>query len=63
MSKEDNKTPSLREQVRIYKSTLSGDALAKFNEVFKEKEKTLTIKKAFVAAKEAAQEVLKEKNK
>lgn len=60
---DDNKKPSLREQVRIYKSTLSGDALAEFNRVFTEKEKTLTIKKAFVAAKEAAQAILKEKNK
>ena len=59
----DNKKPSLREQVRIYKSTLNGDALAEFNRVFSEKEETQTIKKAFVAAKEAAQKVLKVQNK
>lgn len=61
--KEDNQQPSLRQQIKIYKSTLSGEALAKFNEVFKDKEETLSIKKAFVAAKEAAQAVLKEQNK
>lgn len=55
----DNKKPSLREQIRIYKSTLSGDALAEFNRVFTKQEETQTIKKAFVASKEAASKVAK----
>lgn len=45
---------SMREQIRVYKSTLRGDQLAEFNRVFNEQSETKAIKKAFVAAREAA---------
>lgn len=45
--------PSMREQIRIYKSTLRGDQLAEFNRIFNDLVETKAIKKAFVAAKEA----------
>lgn len=60
--KTENKL-SLREKIKIYKSTLHGEALTEFNRVFSEKEATQSIKKAFVAAKEAAQKIVKENNK
>ena len=61
MSNKENGKPSLREKIRIYKSTLRGEALTEFNKVLSEKEVNLSLQKAFVAAKEAAQKILKEK--
>ena len=51
--------PSLREQVRTYKSTLRGDQLAEFNRVFNDLVETKAIKKAFVATKEAVNKLPK----
>lgn len=58
MSKSDSK-PSLRQQIKIYKSNLSGAQLAEFNRVYNEQSETKEIKKAFVAAKEAALKIAK----
>lgn len=61
MSNKENGKPSLREKIRIYKSTLRGDVLSEFNKVLAEKEINLSLQKAFVAAKDAVQSLLKEK--
>lgn len=50
---EKTSVPSMREQIRIYKSTLRGDQLTEFNRVFNDMVETKKIKRAFVAAKEA----------
>lgn len=50
------KTPnlSLREQVKAYERSLSGEGVQQFRKIYREQSESTSIQKAFVAAKKAA---------
>lgn len=54
-----NKSPSLREKVREFEKSLSGDAARVFREAYKKASESGSIQQAFVTAKKAVEKLPK----